>query len=256
VGPRAELRLVIQNKICNARLYMSPTTATVASSPKLLDRVRWHLRVKYAVQELLGHKDVSTTMIYTHVWNKPGLAVRSPWTRNRRRADGIVSRIRWKIIHLILVRRMKPVIIAFLLLGGGFMDAASPPLKATVQQLLSEPQKFIGKRVDVTGYCHTSNDEVSLAVSKQADEKAHSCENTIWLEPDIWDPRYQPQRPTHIAKSDDIDFRNVRVIGTFHYEPHPILDKTVPYEHRYRGHGSFRMWARAIKDITYFQPVR
>jgi site-specific recombinase XerD len=33
------------------------------------------------VQDLLGHKDVTTTQIYTHVMQKPGLGVRSPLDR-------------------------------------------------------------------------------------------------------------------------------------------------------------------------------
>ena len=33
------------------------------------------------VQELLGHRSVTTTMVYTHVLNRGGLGVRSPLDR-------------------------------------------------------------------------------------------------------------------------------------------------------------------------------
>ena len=70
----------ISRSVMSAHSTLSGKDET--DKPKLLGEIRRVLRLEHhssrTVQELPGHKNVSTTMIPTRVLNKPGLAVRSP----------------------------------------------------------------------------------------------------------------------------------------------------------------------------------
>jgi hypothetical protein len=134
-------------------------------------------------------------------------------------------------------------------LFGAAISAEPLVLQVSVHELLAHPENYDGKLIKVTGYCHTSNEEISLYASKRADERSHDCDSSIWL--DIF-----TSPPRNAAKDEDLSFKTVRVIGTFRYKPTPILDKSVPYEWRFRGFGSYKMWAREISEITFLQPVR
>ena len=135
-------------------------------------------------------------------------------------------------------------------------SAGEPPLHVTVPQLLTTPEKFVGKRVVVTGYHHTETEESSLFASEREARKHWGPENSIWLDATLEGSPFLWRRRVGAAPSESLDGPIVRVIGTFRYEPRPIRDKSVPYSRRYRGYGTYRLWGRAIDNITYFQRAR
>jgi integron integrase len=84
---RHHIHLDSLNKAIKRAVHISGITKSVSSHVFRHSFATHLLEDGYdirTIQELLGHKDVSTTMIYTHVLNKGGRAVRSPLDRRKR----------------------------------------------------------------------------------------------------------------------------------------------------------------------------
>jgi len=130
-----------------------------------------------------------------------------------------------------------------------------PPLKITVQQLLATPKKFVDKQVDVIGYYRSGDEDSSLLADARAAKEPWSTDNSIWLEPDIWDPRYHSHKSANIADPGDVTDRIIRVIGTFHYRE--IISADLRTGRRaVLAYGHMGVWSRAITEITYLRPAK
>src|SRR5262249_2827716 len=154
-------------------------------------------------------------------------------------------------------RRMTRVVACFTLmcLAVLMVAAEQPAEKVTVAQLLSTPEKFIGKRVDVIGYYRLQDEDSSLLADERAAAQPWTPDNCIGIDFEIWDPRFHHKRPPNIATTDDVGGRMIRVRGTFRY--HKIIAADLRTGRKaVLAYGHMGVWPRALEDITYLQPLR
>jgi hypothetical protein len=121
--------------------------------------------------------------------------------------------------------------------------SAEAPVKVTVHQLLAHPRDYDRRLVDVSGYYTCGEHESDLWPDAPTAKRASGREESVYIDPVTWDPRFHPKRSRDIFDPWHVTGRRARVIGTFRSGGvRPGL--SIPAD------------GPTIVDVMYFRPLR
>ena len=135
-------------------------------------------------------------------------------------------------------------LLVLLLISTATFAATEAPRKVSVRELLAHANKYDAQRVDVTGYYTAGMEDSQLWPSSRAAKQSRTLDDSIYIDPRIWDPQLHPRRPKDLLHPDYLRDRVVRVVGTF--RSRGILPSVV----------STAPQGPSITDVSYFRPLR
>src|SRR5438309_620668 len=105
--------------------------------------------------------------------------------------------------------------LALLLMSASMFSATEAPRKVSVRELLVHTDKYDKQQVDVTGYYTAGMEDSQLWPSARAAKRSRMFDNSIYIDPRIWDSQLHPHRPKDLLDPNYLRDRLVRIIGTF-----------------------------------------
>ncbi len=125
------------------------------------------------------------------------------------------------------------LVVAILSLVAVLSVAAEAPLKVTVRQLLANPRHYDHRVVDVSGYYVCGMEDSDLWPNRGTAKRSR-LEDSVYIDPVTWDPRFHPHRSRDILDPWSVTGHSARVVGTFRFRGSRPASSIPPELCRYR----------------------